>query len=73
MGKFKTNKANTKSGSIALVCGIFIIIGIVLIVLPNLTDIADWVGKFGIALIVLATPVIAFIVYDILKRKVKEM
>jgi hypothetical protein len=73
MGKFKTNKANTKSGSIALVCGIFIIIGIVLIVLPNLTDIADWVSKFGIALIVLATPVIAFIVYDILKRKVKEM
>lgn len=73
MGKFKTNKANTKSGSIALVCGIFIVIGIVLIVLPNLTTIADWVSKFGIALIVLSVPVIAFIVYDILRRKVKEM
>ena len=73
MGKFKTNKANTRNGSIALVSGIFILIGIILIVVTSLTNIADWVGKFGIALIVLSVPVIAFIVYDILRRKVKEM
>lgn len=73
MGKFKTNQAKSKSGSIAIVCGIFIVIGIILIIIGYATQLADWIGKFGIAFVVLAVPVIAWIVYDVLKRKIKEM
>ena len=73
MGKFKTTKAKTKSGSIALVCGIFMLIGIALIVIGYGTKIADWIGKFGIAFLVLTVPAIAWVVYDILQRRIKEM
>lgn len=73
MGKFKTNKVKTRNGSIALICSIFMLIGIALIIIGYRTQIADWIANFGIAFLVLTVPVIAWVVYDILQRRIKEM
>lgn len=71
MAKFNKPKSNV--GSVALVSSIFAILGIVLLVIGYNVKIVSWLKTFGIVFIVLAVPIVIWILYNFINNKIKEM
>ena len=64
------NKSNI---SILVVTGIFLLVGIVLIVWANFNSIMSWMRVSGIALLVIMAPIMASIIYKMIKDKVNKI
>ena len=71
MAKF--NKPNGKTGSITLVSAIFLLLGIAFLVVGYNVQILSWFKTFGIVFLVVAVPVLVWILYTAINNKIKEM
>ena len=72
MGRYKKNDFNKNKG-ILLVWSLFAIIGIILIIIGFYNDIVSWLVQFGIVLLVISAPILLFIIYLLIKKKIEDM
>lgn len=56
-----------------IITGFFLAVGITFIVIANFNAMIEWFRTFGITLVALCTPVIVWLVYQIIKQKLKDM
>ena len=73
MAKFKYNAPKSKVGSLSIVTCSLLLVGIILVIIGFRTEISSWVKTFGLAFIVCAIPLIIFVVFRIINKKIKEM
>ena len=71
MGKY--NKASKGNISVLGTMISFIVLGTIFIIIAYHNDICDWINKYGLTLLVIAIPVLLFIIYQFGIKKIKEM
>jgi hypothetical protein len=52
---------------------VFLLIGVALILVACKNDILNWISKFGITVVVIATPVLILCIFLRVKKKIDEM
>lgn len=73
MAKFNKPNGTNKSIGMLVVTLIFLILGIVCIVIGFKNDIVSWMKTFGIAVCVLASPIIIFIIFRFIMSKIERL
>lgn len=73
MASYNKPKAVNKNVGIIIIMSIFAVIGLACIIIGYGNEFLSWLKTFGIVICVLAFPVIVFIVYRMLIKRVKEM
>ena len=73
MANYNKPKTKNKNLGVIIVMSVFAVLGIACIIIGYGNEFVSWLKTFGIVIVVLALPVIVFIVYRILVKKVKEM
>ena len=63
----------SKNVSILIISGIFALAGTVCLIIGFFNDIVSWLKEFGLAMLVILLPIIAFIIHTIRSKKIKEM
>lgn len=74
MGKFKP-KAKTSKGNISILGTTlgFLILGIILLIIGYKDNVLPWLKTTGIVLLVIAVPVLIWMVHGIIIEKIKDM
>lgn len=74
MGKFK-QKAKASKGNISILGTTlgFLILGIVLLIIGCQDNVIPWLKTTGIVLLVIAVPVLIWMVHSIVIEKIKDM
>ena len=74
MGKFKL-KAKASKGNISILGTTlgFLILGIILLIIGYKDNVLPWLKTTGIVLLVIAVPVLIWMVHSIIIEKIKDM
>jgi uncharacterized membrane protein (DUF485 family) len=56
-----------------IITGFFLAVGITFIVIANFNAMVEWFRVFGITLVVLCAPVLLWLIYQVIKHKIKDM
>lgn len=56
-----------------IITGVLLLIGITFIVIANFNAMIEWFRVFGITLVALCAPVICWLTFQIIKKKLKDM
>ena len=71
MGNYKPN--SKKSLGVILVTAIMAVIGVTFLIIGYHTDVLNWMKTFGIVTCILLAPLVLWIIYHYVIRKIKEM
>lgn len=66
-------KAKNKNLGLAIVMSVFAVIGLACIIIGYGSEFLSWMKTFGVVILVLSFPVVLFILYRTLVKKVKDM
>lgn len=69
----KYNQAKWRVGSLTLVTLIFIILGVALVLIGAYSQVVSWLKTFGIAFLVCACPLVIWVIFKVINKKIKEM
>ena len=64
---------NKKNIGIIIVTTVFAIIGLACIIIGYGSEFLNWLGTFGVVILVLVSPILVFLLYKIVIGKIKDM
>lgn len=73
MASYNKPNGNKKNIGVIIVTIVFAIIGILCIIIGYGSDFLNWLKTFGIVILVLVSPVLVYILFSFLIKKVKDM
>lgn len=73
MAKYNKPNGNNKNIGVIAVSLFFAIAGLILIIIGYQNEIVSWMKTFGIVVLVISTPIIVFVLYQIINKKIKDM
>lgn len=73
MAKYNRPAGIKKSIGTIIITSIFAIIGIVCILIGYANKFLLWLRTFGIVILVISFPILVYIIYKLILKKVKEM
>lgn len=73
MGKYNVPNGSKKSIGVIIVTTVFAIIGCICIIVGYGNEFLTWLKTFGVVILVLVSPILIFVIYRIIIRKIKEM
>lgn len=73
MAKFNKPNGNKKSIGVTIVTAVFAIIGIVCIIIGYGNDFLNWLMTFGIVILVLVSPILVFVIFTMIIKKIKDI
>lgn len=74
MAKYKLKKERNKTNiAVIIVIIIFALIGGTLLLIGYKNEMLKWMKTFGIVLLVLTLPLVVFVIYTNVNRKIKDM
>ena len=56
-----------------IVTVVFLLIGVTFIVIATFNDLVSWFRTFGITLVAISAPVVAWLLYNLIKRHIEKM
>ena len=72
MSNYKPGGSRTNIIAI-IVTVVFMLLGVAFIVIATFNDIVAWFRTFGITLVAISTPVVAWLLYNLIKRHIERM
>lgn len=72
MASYKPN-GNKKSIGVIIVTIVFAIIGLAFLLIGYWNDVIPWMKTFGIVILVLVSPILIFVIFKTIIKRVKEM
>ena len=73
MAKFNKPNGNKKSIGVIIVTSVFAIIGIICIIIGYRIEFLNWLKTFGIVTLIIMSPILVFVIYKIIIKKIKDM
>lgn len=73
MAKYNKANGNTKSIGVIIITAVFAILGIICIIIGYKDEVLTWLSTFGIVLLVIASPILVYIIYQLVLKKIKDM
>lgn len=74
MGKCKFgNKASKGNISVLATTLVFLVLGIVFLVISYHNQVLPWLKTTGIALLVIAVPILLWVLHNVIIKKIKDM
>lgn len=73
MASYNKPAGNKKSIGVIIVTAVFAIIGIICIIIGYGSEFLTWLTTFGVVILVIAFPILVFVLYHLLSDKIKGM
>lgn len=73
MASYNKPNGSIKNTGAIIVTIVFVILGLIFLLIGYNVRVLSWMKTFGIVILVLLSPVVAFIIYKIIIKKVKDM
>lgn len=56
-----------------IITGLFAAVGIALLIITNFTNIVKWLRVFGVTMIAVSAPILAKLLFELIKDKIRKM
>lgn len=73
MANYNKPNGNKKNIGVIIVTVVFAIIGMLCIIIGYGNDFLNWLKTFGIVILVLVSPVLVYVIFSFIIKKVKDM
>ena len=73
MASYNRPNENKKNIGVIIVTAVFAIIGIICIIIGYGSNFLTWLKTFGVVILVLVSPVLVFVIFKIIIKKIKDM
>lgn len=73
MGNYNKPNGSKKNIGQIIIAVVFAIIGTACIIIGYRNEFLHWLKTFGIVVLVLISPIVVFVIYDLIIKKIKDM
>lgn len=73
MASYNKPNGNKKNIGIIIVTTVFAIIGLICLLIGYGDEVFTWAKTFGIVILVLVSPILVFVIFSMIIKKIKDM